>query len=196
MPSASYRRWAGPRSRTLDEIEQAHATVSGSGPGWRQLARQINNAYAVLLAAEFQVFCRDIHEECVRHIVNSITPRESRVVIEQEFMRNRSLDRGNASPSTLGVDFGRLDLQFWPAMDTQDRRSRERRSRLESLNTWRNAIVHQDFDRATPGGARFLSLRRVRLWRATCGGLARSMDRVLRAHVQSVVLTAPWQPGG
>jgi hypothetical protein len=60
MPSTSYRRWTTIRSSALDEIANAHSAVGGTGPGRRYATQQINQAYAVLLASQFQGFCRDL----------------------------------------------------------------------------------------------------------------------------------------
>ena len=58
--SDSSTRWRGERSDALDEIENAHALVGGTGRGRRYATRQINHAYAALLSSHFQGFCRDL----------------------------------------------------------------------------------------------------------------------------------------
>src|SRR5260370_13092781 len=63
MPSSSLHRWFAERAATLADIENAHRSVRGSGPGARAPAQQINQAYAVLLSAQFQGFCRHLHSE-------------------------------------------------------------------------------------------------------------------------------------
>jgi hypothetical protein len=56
MPSLSYQYWSTARAASLDEIESAHRSVGGSGPGRRYATQQINQAYALLLASQFQGF--------------------------------------------------------------------------------------------------------------------------------------------
>ena len=56
----------------LDEIAGADAAVGGAARGRRYATQQINRAYAVLLASEFQGFCRDLHSECVDHVLTVI----------------------------------------------------------------------------------------------------------------------------
>jgi hypothetical protein len=63
---------------------------------------------------------------------------------------------------------------------------------LEELNLWRNAIAHQNFDPALLGGTTNLQLARVQCWRRGCNKLARSLDTVLRAYIQSVTGSNPW----
>src|SRR5437870_3298320 len=72
MASLSLQHWLAARGTALDEIEDAHRHVGGSGPGRRYATQQINQAYAVLLASQFQGFCRDLHTECVEHVVGTI----------------------------------------------------------------------------------------------------------------------------
>ena len=49
MASTAYRRWITTSATALDEIEQAHAFIGGTGPGRRYATQQMNHAYAVLL---------------------------------------------------------------------------------------------------------------------------------------------------
>jgi hypothetical protein len=69
MPSLSWQQWVTTRARDLDDIEAAHRSVGGTVRGRRFATEQINHAYAVLLASQFQSFCRDLHTECV-HFLN------------------------------------------------------------------------------------------------------------------------------
>jgi hypothetical protein len=113
MSSISYRDWLSTRLDALNEIEQAHAAVGGSKRGRRYATQQINQAYAVILASQFQGFCRGLHSECVDHLVRAISPPPSlRPLLVAEFTRGRQLDRGNARASSLGTDFSRLGIDF------------------------------------------------------------------------------------
>ena len=69
MPSHSLVRWNGERADALDEIENAHVMVGGTERGRRYATQQINYSYAALLSGHFQGFCRDLHSECVDHVV-------------------------------------------------------------------------------------------------------------------------------
>src|SRR5438034_6146449 len=110
MPSQAYHEWITTRGVALDEIERAHRSVGGSGPGRRFATQQINQAYAVLLASQFQGFCRDLHDECIDCLVRSVLPIGLRGPLEIEFSAYRRLDRGNASPGAIGADFNRPGL--------------------------------------------------------------------------------------
>jgi hypothetical protein len=193
MPSNSYRRWRTARSTGLDEIAEAHVTVGGMARGRRYATQQINRAYAVLLAAEFQGFCRDLHSECVEHLLGVIAPPTALWnLLQSELTRGRHLDRGNAQPSSLGADFGRFNCELWPAPRDHDANSIGWRADLESLNDWRNAIVHQDFTSTRLGGTINLRLAQVSRWRASCRRLARAMDEVIRRHLLILTGSSPW----
>ena len=75
MSSISLRRWrTSSGAAALDEIAQAHAAIGGTARGRRYTTQQINRAYAMLLAAEFQGFCRELHSECIDHILAVLAP--------------------------------------------------------------------------------------------------------------------------
>lgn len=193
MPSRSILAWKTRRLLALDELEAAHAAVGGAGPGRRTATQQLNQAYAVLLSSQFQGFCRDLHFEASEHLVSSLSPPQLRDVVRKQLVTGRKLDAGNPNPGNLGADFGRLGIELWPALHAFSARNVARRTALEALNTWRNAIAHQDFDPLRLGGRSTLGLEDVRRWRSACNGLAASLDAVVRAHLVSLVASPPWK---
>jgi hypothetical protein len=193
MPSKAYHDWKTRRARALDEIAQAHAAVGGPKRGRRYTTQQINQAYAVLLASQFQGYCRALHTECVRHLLSVLAlPSELQAIVEPELTRGRQLDRGNAQSASLGIDFGRLGINFWTAVDHHDPSGPTYRQQLDLLNAWRNAIAHQDFDPGKLGGMTQLRLAQVKKWRALCKRIARAIDAVMREHLQKVTQVTPW----
>jgi hypothetical protein len=112
MPSKSLLAWRGWRHDRLDEIKEAHHIVGGTARGRRYATEQLNHAYAVLLSSHFQGFGRDLHTECVQHIVRSV-PGNLQNVVRGELVSNRKLDRGNPNPGNIGSDFGRIGLLMW-----------------------------------------------------------------------------------
>lgn len=193
MPSLAFQHWATVRVAALDEIENAHQSVGGTGPGRRTATQQINQAYAVLLSAQFQAFCRDLHVETADHLVATIADLDLRVLFHVSLLSNRKLDRGNPNVGNIGADFGRFRLQFWPCVDAQRAQNPQRRELLEALNEWRNAIAHQDFAPGMlKGGRAALPLAQVQAWRKACEMLARSFDEVLRVHLHVRTGVFPW----
>ncbi len=191
MPSVSYRNWRTTRRAALDLVQAAHTTVHGAGAGRREATRQINHGYAVLLAAEFQGYCRELHSEAVSHFVTNLTAVQQPIVVNA-FIFGRQLDRGNAQSGSLGSDFGRLGLVWWTAIDAIEPNVPVLRRSLDELNAWRNAIAHNDFDPAKLGGTITLRLASVRNWRRTCNQLARAFDVVLANHVHGILGNRPW----
>lgn len=191
MPSRSLIRWRSERCVALDEIEAAHQSIGGIGRGRRYATQQINQAYAVLLASQFQGFCRDLHSESADYLARAVTLASLGNAWLSTMKQGRRLDRGNAEPGNLGADFGRFGLAFWVEVRGLSIRNQSRQDRLEDLNDWRNAIARQDFN-PTKLGATTLQLQVVRQWRTACDGLARSFDEVMRRHVQFIIGRSPW----
>src|SRR6202521_1860560 len=102
MPSLALQDWSARRAAALDEIEGAHRSVGGTGPGRRYATQQINQAYAVLLSSQFQAFCRNLHTECVNYLVAPVPSLDLRDMYRSGLVLNRKLDRGNPNPGNIG----------------------------------------------------------------------------------------------
>jgi hypothetical protein len=193
MPSLALQEWSARRAELLDEMEHAHRAVGGRGPGRRYLTQQINQAYAVLLSSQFQGFCRDLHEECIKWLVSFAASPVLSTIHQGNLLFSRKLDTGNPTPGNIGSDYGRFAFDFWVAVYAHHPRNRRRRLALEDLNRWRNAIAHSAFEPAMyRGGRPALQLAEVQDWRRACDGLARSFDMVMHDHLLAVTGAAPW----
>ncbi len=193
MPSLSLQAWIVERSVVLDDMENAHRTVRGSGAGARAVNALINQAYALMLSAQFQGFCRDLHSECAEFLVLPVTDPNLQQVFLENVTFARKIDRGNPNPGNIGSDFSRLGLNFWGLVDIYHAQNPARKLALEDLNEWRNAIAHEDF--AAPmlrAGRPILTLAQVQGWRRACDGLAKSFDDVLRVHIRTLIGRLPW----
>src|SRR5262249_42900178 len=113
MPSLSLQLWRTTRINALDEIEAAHRSIGGTGPGRRYATQQINQAYAVLLSSQFQGYCRDLHSESADYLVQGITPALLKTACRNAMVQNRKLNQGNPNPGNLGSDFNRFGLVLW-----------------------------------------------------------------------------------
>lgn len=192
MPSRSLQTWYADGRRALDEIEAAHRAVGRVGPGSRFAAQQINQAYVVLLSAQFQRFCRDLHSQCVEHLVHGFVHPTAWVMVRRRFEEGRKLDTGNPTPANIGSDFDRLGIKFWPALHALGAGAEARHRSLSELIQWRNAIAHQDFTHSALAGRERLQLAEVRRWRPTCEQLAVDFERVMHHYLSSVTGSAPW----
>jgi hypothetical protein len=189
VPSNALTRWNTVARAALDEIEDAHRAVGGTGRGRRYATLQVNHAYATLLSSQFQGFCRDLHTQAVAVIVAVVGLAPLRPVIQTALVQGRKLDAGNPNPGNLGSDFARLGMQFWPAVNALDHRNPGRQQSLETLNKWRNAIAHQDW---TNVGNANLRLAQVRHWRSACVALADGFDRAVGTYLGGLVGAPPW----
>jgi hypothetical protein len=193
MPSHSYRQWRTVRAAVLDEIARAQASPRGTKGVRRYMTRQLTHSYALLLAAQFQGFCRDLHTECVNHLLGVMAlPPDLDALTRGEYTRGRQLDRGNAQPSSIGADFNRLGIEFWKVLHTAVAASVTWKDDLDMLNEWRNAIAHDDFTSPRLAGAVKIRLSQVRRWRMACRHLARHFDDTMRQHLQSLTGISPW----
>ncbi len=191
MPSLSLTDWRTTRKAVLDEIEWARRRIGRPRPGRTYATHQINQAYAVLLAAHFQGYCRELHSECSGHFVQVI-PRDSiKVACRNNLVRDRKLDRGNANAGAIGDDFNRFGLTFWSEVQILNPQNLAWQNRLEELNRMRNEIAHQDYKDAKLETVT-LRFKVVRDYRRACDQLAAAFDEVMRQHLESVVGTVPW----
>jgi hypothetical protein len=191
MPSKAYQKWRRARRAELDKIEHAHGAVGVTGRGRWYATPQVNQAYVMLLASHFQGFCRDLYDESVEFLVGLVNPAYLQPIVKRELNRNRQLARGNAQPGSIGADFDRLVGAFWVRVKLHDPLDQHRfQQKLEELNTWRNAVAHQDFS-GFQGPAK-LRLAQIRRWRGACNRLARIFDKVMRDYLQSLTGTWPW----
>jgi len=193
MPSNSLLQWRGVRAAALDEIEEVHAHVGGTGPGRRYATQQINRAYAVFLSSEFQGFCRDLHSECIEHVV-ATAPADTKDIIRAQFLWARSLHRGNPQAGGIGSDFGRFGLAFWGEVYALHGYNEKRKEMLDELMAWRNAIAHNDFDPAIFGIDPVLHLAQVRDWRRALNVLCLGFDTVMSNFLTAKLGVAPWPP--
>lgn len=197
MPSHALLRWQTARRHRLDQLEAAHRAVGGVGRGRRVSLDQLDDAYLVQVAAQWQGFCRDLHTEAADAIASAVQPPSVAIAVREAFTQNRSLDRGNATAGSVGNDFGRFGaMQLWPRVFQLDGRNRERRRKLDQLNVWRNAVAHQDFPLTAANASVVAGTQRtlvyVRRWRSACDHLATHFDRAVRDHIITLVGTAPW----
>ncbi|HEX6756180.1 MAG TPA: hypothetical protein VF109_09565 [Mycobacteriales bacterium] len=168
--------------------------MAGLGPGRRAAARQINYALIVQLASQFQRYCRDLHGLCADAVLTSAEP-SYQPMLRQALTSARKLDRQNANSGNLGHDFGLFGFRFWAAVDALGPQYPARRRRLDQVNTWRNAIAHQDLDRLAGdplvAGTR-PDLPMFRVWRRSLDQLAGGIDRAMCTEVADITGDWPW----
>lgn len=195
MGSRSLEDWYTDASAAFDEIENAHRAVGGAKRGRRFVTQQLNYAYVTLLAARFQGFARALHTQTADVIATGAPTADYEVLILESLTHRRALDRRNAHPDAVTDDFGRFVIDVRVEVDAADRRNPDRRSKLEGLIAWRNAIAHHDIDEKLARGA--LDPVKVHLatckgWRSALTGLAGSLDTVVANRCEALGLSRPW----
>jgi hypothetical protein len=193
MPSTALATWRGDRALRLDELEAAHRSIGGTNRGRRFATQQLNRAYAVLLAGQFQGFCTTLYALSVDAIVTTLPPNV-RGPAGANFNRALMLHRGNAGPGNIGNDFGRLGVDVWSAVYALHPSIRNRNRHLQELNEWRNAIAHDDFPmpKFAQGRDTVLHLYVVKSWRRACNKVATDMDECMRQYLGQLLGTSPW----
>jgi hypothetical protein len=197
MPSAALLQWQSDRASRIAELFSAHTAVGGNGPGRRIGTLQLNWALTLRLAGEFQAYARELHDLAVNHLVSEIAPRGTTlaILLRTNLTRSRELDRGNAQPRSLANDFGRLGLDFWPALVAKDPQAEDLKESLHALNRARNAIAHaEDHKLAALASEGFpMRLTTVRRWHRHLGRLTRCMDGAVAESLAQLTGTrAPW----
>jgi hypothetical protein len=196
VTSKALSTWQSARAARLDRLEAAHAAVGGSGPGRRWLTEELNHALILRMAAEFQGYARDLHEEAGRAVAAALAPDDPalQATVVLPYQLGRRLDRSNADPNALDHDFGMFGLDVWEKLERRSpTRSRRWRQRLALLNQARNGLAHADDQKVARVEAAGwpLTLRAARRWRGTLDGLATAMDRVVLDHVNSTFEPKP-----
>ncbi len=65
-----------------------------------------------------------------------------KLILEAEFVQGRKLNNGSPNPGNIRANFVRFGLKFWDDVLQLDPQNSIRKSALELLNEWRNAIAH------------------------------------------------------
>ena len=108
--------------------------------------------------------------------------------LKRSFPPSWHLRRGTRH-TIIKRDFNRfgflLNLQAHPAGPPQV-------TDLGHLNDWRNKAAHQGSQPLGGGVPPVLTLPIVQGWRASCAGLAASLDDIMRAELLRMMGVAPW----
>jgi hypothetical protein len=203
-------RWQTERAEALDSLDSIHGKITGRKRGRKYDTKHLNRALFVALAAEFQGFCRDLHEDAAIHIANSLqaVPGNAKVVpvvldalvrerttsSTREPTKDRRLDKGNADFSALVTDYATLGILLNNELKARyPKKSPKWVKTLEALNDARNGIAHSDARKlATSDRDHGLTLATFRRWRSSLNGASDGMDKVVGAYLLDLTGTNPW----
>lgn len=192
MTTDALERWRSERCAALDSLEAVHERVTEKKRGRQYATEHLNLALFVRLAAEFQGFCRDLHDDAIFAIVADLDGVAGTAIqqqlLRQALARGRKLDTGNAAPGNIGNDFSYIGLSFWPDVKQRYPTKGERWNKtLEALNSVRNAVAHSDAAKlATVRERHPLTLRTFKQWRRSLNDAASGFDAVVSAYLKRV----------
>src|SRR5436309_1405207 len=120
MPSDALIAWQTVRMPRLDNVEADCLHIEVLHAGDPDRVQEFIRSYAVLFYAEFQGYCRDLHDECADRLIDSINVPALRDVLRSQCVYRRTIDKGNPTSGNLGEDFNRFQFRFWPNVLAMD----------------------------------------------------------------------------
>jgi hypothetical protein len=189
VPSAALIRWQIDRMPRLNEVEAHCAAVLALVPPNPTFLDETLRGFVLHLSAHFQGFCRDLYSECSQIWITAI-PAAFQTTPQAQFYALLALEKGNPSYDDIKRDFNRfgflLDLQGAHLAGPH------RITDPGHLNAWRNKAAHQATRPLAGGVPTTLTLPIVQGWRASCDGLAASLDDIMRVELLGIMGVAPW----
>lgn len=195
MRSDALQRWKQDRGAILDSLEAIHRKITGGKRGRQTATEHLNLALFARLAAEFQGFCRDLHDDAAIHLADSLADEyQARVpILLSALVRERKLDRGNASPGNLGNDFAILGISLWPDIYARyPIKGKKWNTVLEALNEVRNAVGHSTPVLDELHRTHKLTLATFRRWRGLLNSAATGLDRIVAAYLTDLTGESDW----
>jgi hypothetical protein len=148
----------------------------------------------LVLAAEFQGFARELHDEAAEFLASSMARGDLRYfeIVRNNLTAKRELDSANAKPASINTDFKRLGISdLWVEIEHSNPAGAHWRTQLGVLNAARNAIAHNN-----PGKLQSLGVpinaQTTRSWRGYCNSVSRQMDMLLKNYLLTTTGHRPW----
>jgi hypothetical protein len=173
----------------LFALPGAVAPAAPGAPPAAALAQESLQGYVMLLSGHFQGFCRDLYTECTQ-ICAAAVPAGLRTTIQAQFAAELKLNTKNPTVENIRKDFERFG--FLLDLVGADPGNRARITHVGHMNYWRNAAAHQKASPPPAGVPAVLSLADIQAWRASCDGLSKSLDDIMRKELIRILGAAPW----
>ena len=155
----------------------------------------MNRSLFVTLVGQFQVYCRELHNEAIFVYLAQANPCQV-TVLETLLKRGRKLDTQNPQRSSLGSDFGRLGFALIPHVTRRRRNATVDLERLDLLVRLRNAIAHGNesaVQSLVADNQMTLTLQSFRRFRKTLDRVVRDMDTVVATELAAgLQIPLPW----
>ena len=193
--SGAKRVWDTECMDRLDQLEQIHADARGTRRGRRWDTDQLNRSLFVALVGQFQVYCRELHDEAIGVYLNEANPRQLDA-LRRLLLRRREIDRRNPRRAALSNDFGRMGLKLIPALRHSYGRADRDLARLELLVDFRNAVVHGNESEVQSLIHRKeirATMDSYRTFRRTLNRVVRQLDTVVATELGAELqISRPW----
>lgn len=195
MASVAYGRWRTVGLARLDELEQVHAATTAGRRGRAWGTEQLNRGLFVALVAQFQEYCRALHDEAVNVHVAAANPEQA-TVLQALLTQGRKIGTQNPRPAHLGSDFGRLGFSLIGDLKAAGPDLADWLRRLDLLIDLRNAVGHGDdteIEGLIAAGEIRVTKVSYRQYRGTLDRLAGTMDAVVAdALATRLKIPPPW----
>jgi hypothetical protein len=195
MASVAKAGWDLTAKVRLDELERVYRDARGLGAGRRWGTEQLNRSLFVVLVAQFQTYCRDLHDEAVDVHVAQANPRQA-LVLRNLLTQGRQLDNKNPRAGALGSDFGRLGIELVPKLKAVSQPLADAIDGLEVLVDFRNAVAHgneSELAAVVASGHIKASMTSFRIHRRTVTRLVGTMDHVVSTELaRGLHIAPPW----
>lgn len=164
-------------------------------PGRRWGTNQLNRSLFLALVAQFQSYCRDLHDEAVAVYLDQANSVQ-RDNLEVLLVQGRRLGTRNPRRSTLGHDFARLGLTLIESLKATSSTTERQLAALDRVVDYRNAIGHGDetgIAAVEVGGEIKATKCSYVEHRRALDGLAGTMDDVVAEQLdRSLGIPRPW----
>jgi hypothetical protein len=187
MTLPALRKWRSNRLTRLDLVLAAHPHAAGSRTD-PAVAPEWTRALVLIVASEFQGFCRDLHDDAAEAIARGVVSDDRRIrdIIISGLTVNRGLNRRGADVQTLEDDFLRLGMALWPSLSKQHPIAAPVwLEALRYLHKARNGVVHDDLTSVAIAQAAgwTLQIDTVRRWRKLVNEIAEAMGCIVNQEL-------------
>lgn len=154
---------------------------------------QLNRSTFVALVAQFQTYCRNVHDDAIEVHADEANPRQVEV-LRLLLTQGRKLDAGNPRSSALGSDFDRLGFRLIPALRAEGGTVSATLADLDVLVDFRNAVSHgneSELAAIVARGSIAATIVSYRHFRKRISALVVTLDRVVAKQLGVVLGVAP-----
>ncbi len=156
---------------------------------------QLNRSLFLSLVAQFQSYCRDLHDEAAQVFIGQASPHQMST-LKVLVVQGRRLDTHNPRRSTLGHDFVRVGLTLIDDLKAAGPAVVDQLDTLDRVVDYRNAVGHGDETKIAgleSGGAIKATKRSYEQHRRALDALAGTMDDVVADKLASSLgIPRPW----